>query len=401
MLSQEVEERLAEHLVDRIEKENEYILKKIGNTIKYISTLSPSQAYQISQILKYGGTYEEIAKEIARISGKNIQDIYKIFEEVAKSNKQFAREFYQYRGINYIPYNKDSALKKQVESIAKITADTYKNISNTTGIGYLFKDLNGQMYFKNIQESYYSIIDSGILSISQGKETFDTQMRKIMKQIGQNGLVMYESGRTRRLDSAVRMNLLDGIRQVSNETSQRFGEEYGADGIEITVHMNPAPDHADIQGKQFSIEEFEKLQNGKIAKDINNVKYNGADKRHISEYNCQHRTMNIVLGISKPQYTEKQLKEIEKNNLKGFEFEGKHYTNYEGTQLQRRLELSIRKQKDVQILARASGDKELIEQSQNKIRLLTNKYNQLCNVSGLLPKNKRMQVTEYRRVKVA
>ena len=54
----------------------------------------------------------------------------------------------------------------------------------------------------------------------------------------------------------------------------------------------------------------------------------------------------------------------------------------------------------MQILARASGDTELIEQSQNRIRLLTNKYNSLCKTSGLLPKKQRMQVSGYRRIKV-
>ena len=53
MLSQEVEERLAEHLVNRIEEANSYILKRIGEAIKQISTLTPSQAYQIQQVLKY------------------------------------------------------------------------------------------------------------------------------------------------------------------------------------------------------------------------------------------------------------------------------------------------------------------------------------------------------------
>ena len=53
MLSQEVEEKLAEHLIDRIEDTNSYILKRIGKAIKQISTLTPSQAYQIQQILKY------------------------------------------------------------------------------------------------------------------------------------------------------------------------------------------------------------------------------------------------------------------------------------------------------------------------------------------------------------
>lgn len=53
MLSQEVEEKLADILVTRIEETNSYILKRIGEAIKQISTLTPSQAYQIAQILKY------------------------------------------------------------------------------------------------------------------------------------------------------------------------------------------------------------------------------------------------------------------------------------------------------------------------------------------------------------
>ena len=327
-----------------------------------------------------------------------MQDIYKIFEEVAKNNKQFAKQFYKYRGIDYIPYKKDIALQNQVNSIARLTADTYLNIANTRGIGFLFRNQNGQMYFKDIQQAYYEIIDRGILAISQGKETFQTEMRRIIKDVGGNGVVIYESGRTRRLDSAVRMNLLDGIRQVSNETAQRFAQEYNADGVEISVHSNPAPDHADVQGRQFSNEEYKKLSDGEVAKDYKGISRQlGHSKngsyRHISEYNCYHKIFPIVLGVSKPEYTDKQLKEIQEKNEKGFEFEGKHYSNYEGTQLQRKIETEIRKAKDTQILARASEDTELIEQSQNKIRLLTRKYNDLCKASGLLPKKQRMSVS--------
>lgn len=130
-----------------------------------------------------------------------------------------------------------------MKSIADLTANTYLNIARTTGIGFLFEDLSGNISFKNIQQSYYDVIDRAIISISQGKETYQTEMRRIMKQMGNSGLVLYQSGITRRLDSAIRMNILDGIRDVSMETNKRFGAEYGADGVEITVHQNPAPDH--------------------------------------------------------------------------------------------------------------------------------------------------------------
>lgn len=401
MLSQEIEEKLANILVTRIEETNTKILKQIGNSIKQISNISPSQAFKLSRILKYGSTYNNIVKELANASGKNVQDIYKIFEEVAKNNKQFAKEFYEYRRIDYIPYSKDLALQNEVKSIATLTANTYINISNTSGIGFLFKDKEGNPYFKNLRQTYYDIIDEAILNISQGKEDFYSSMRNTLKQIGRNGLVLYESGRTRRLDSAVRMNILDGIRQLNNETSKRFGKEYNADGIEISVHSNPAPDHADIQGRQFSNEEYEKLQNGGIAKDYQGNIYNGSEKRHISEYNCYHKIFTIVLGVSKPEYTDKQLKEIQQKNIDGFDFEGKHYTMYEGTQLQRKLELEVRKQKDTQILARASGDKELAQESQRKINVIMIKYNQLCTASGLQPKKIRMSVSGYRKIKVA
>lgn len=400
MLSQEVEERLAEHIVNCIEEANTYILKKIGEAIKQISTLTPSQAYQISQILKYGGTYNEIAKELARVSGKNVQDIYKIFEEVAKNNKQFAKQFYKYRGIDYIPYKKDIALQNMVKSLASITADMYKNISNTSVIGFVQDGT-----FKQLQQVYQDTIDKAILSISQGKQDFYSSMRQTLKELGGSGLVQYESGRTRRLDSAVRMNLLDGIRQVSNETSKRFGEEYNADGIEISVHSNPAIDHADVQGRQFSNEEYKKLSDGEVAKDYKGISRQlGHSKngsyRHISEYNCYHKIFPIVLGVNKPEYTDKQLKEIQEKNEQGFEFEGKHYSNYQGTQLQRKIETEIRRAKDTQILARASGDDELVQESQARISLLTKKYNKLCQESGLQPKKIRMQVSGYKRIKV-
>ena len=413
MLSQEVEERLAEHLTTRIEEANSYILKKIGEAIKQISTLTPSQAYQIQQILKYGGTYNEIAKELARVSGKNIQDIYKIFEEVAKNNKQFAKQFYKYRDIDYIPYKKDIALQNMVKSIATVTADMYKNISNTSVIGFVQDGT-----FKQLQQVYQDTIDKAILSISQGKQDFYSSMRQTLKELGGSGLVQYESGRTRRLDSAVRMNILDGMRALNNETSRRFGEEYGSNMVEVSHHTNSAPDHIDtIDGKQFAridvirqqiasgIEKEIKLEDiqgtkvkvkGKWYDDYDTI--NNSLERKVSTLNCRHYPFEGILGVSKPSYTKEQIEADKKKNLDGFKFEGKHYTLYEGSQLCRRVELEIRKAKDTQILARASGDDELVLQSQGRITKLTNKYREILKASGLPSQLQRASVSGYRRV---
>ena len=84
-------------------------------------------------------------------------------------------------------------------------------------------------------------------------------------------------------------------------------------------------------------------------------------------------------------------------NNEGFEFEGKHYTNYEGTQLQRNLERAIREQKDIQILAKASDTTNLIDKAQQNITVLTNKYRKLSEASKLPTKAQRLRVSGYRR----
>ena len=52
MLSEEVLEKVVERLTNRIEQGNEYILTKIGNKIDEIGTLQPTQAIQLSQMIK-------------------------------------------------------------------------------------------------------------------------------------------------------------------------------------------------------------------------------------------------------------------------------------------------------------------------------------------------------------
>ena len=158
-----------------------------------------------------------------------------------------------------------------------------------------------------------------------------------------------------------------------------------------------------VQGRQFSNKEFENFQNDRKAVDYTGMvfepEFEGHDRRSISEYNCYHYIFSIILGVSKPQYSDKQLQEIIDNKNKTFEFDGKTYNMYEGTQLQRRIESAIREAKDTQILARASEDNELVLQSQTRITQLTTKYKQLCNISGLPNKlSTRASIPNYRRI---
>nr|DAH71991.1 MAG TPA: minor capsid protein [Caudoviricetes sp.] len=403
MLNNEQEEKLVQILIDRIQELNEVILKMIGKRIKQIRLATPQELTEIRKMLMNGEDLRKIFNLLSKVTNLNIQDVFDIYASEAKINQEYAKKFYDVRGVQYVPYSQNKALKEQIKALATITAREYANISKTTAIGYTIRDTKGNIVFKDISKTYKEILDKSILNVSTGKETFYEQIRKDLKQLGQSGLktIDYESGRSIRLDSAIKMNVLGGVRDLTNTLQTQFGEEFGADGIEISVHQNPAEDHAPIQGKQFSLEEYQYIQNEMPFMDYKGRKYN-AIKREIGQWNCYHYIFNIVLGVNKPQYSDEELAEIEENNKKGFKIDGKHYTNYEGTQLQRALEREIRKQKDIQILAKESGDKDLVSQSQTKITQLTNKYKQLCNISGLSNQLKtRGLVSGYGRVNVA
>lgn len=428
MLNDEIIDKLTERVVRRYENVNTFILKKMGENIKKIGTLSSTDALKLQQVFKYGGDYEKIAQELAKVSGLSVQDIYEIFEGVSKKDLQFAKQFYDYRGVSFIPYEENIALQKQVESIVRISIGDF--LINTSMLGYGLQDSKGNVVYQGIRETYNKLIDEAILSISTGKETFQESMRRQLKTLGGGGLrVIYPTTYidkngivkhyTRRLDSVIRTDLQEGIRALHNANQEILGEDFGYNGIEITHHSNSAPDHINtVDGKQFvlvdkvqeqinmGIEKEIKQEDirgnqvrikGKIYDDFNAV--NNSLKRKVSTLNCKHYEFSIMVGISKPNYTQEQLDEDKEKNIQGFELDGKHYSLYEGTQLQRQLERAIREQKDIQILAKSSDDMELVGTAQSNITKLTQKYKELSQISGLPTKMKRLTVSGYRRTK--
>lgn len=406
-ITEEQVELIIEKFIKRIEQANTYFLQSIGSSVKKIRELKPSQAQQLVQILKYDGNYEDIIREMAKLTKMNVKDIDMIFKAYAKKDQEFYKKFYEYKNKPYVPFEENEVLQKQTQALANMVKNEIYNFTRSNVLGYTIRDLKGRPQFFGLKETYNRVLDEALLNVGQGKETFDSAMTRIMKEIGGSGLktVEYESGRSVRLDSAARMHLKSSLRELHNENQRIFGQEFGADGVEISVHFNPAPDHAPVQGHQFSYEEYEKLQNGEEATDYKGNKltldHDGKNGyRPISELNCYHNEFDIVLGISEPEYTDEQLQQIIDDNEKGFEFDGKHYTNYEGTQLQRKIEREIRKQKDIQILGKASNNEEMILESQMKITQLTRKYKELSDISGLTAKLKRAKVSGYKRTKI-
>ena len=133
-------------------------------------------------------------------------------------------------------------------------------------------------------------------------------MRDTLRKVGESGLctMEYESGYTRRLDSAVRMNLLEGIRQINQGIQDKIGEELGADGVEISAHIYCAPDHEDVQGRQMTNAEYAKWD-----------AEHAYPKRQIGKLNCHHFVFRVLLGIQEPIHTPEELDRMKEENAKG------------------------------------------------------------------------------------
>lgn len=404
MIDEELQEKLLSVFDKRFENYNTKVLEELGNVIKQFKDLTPSQAYALGQQLKYNTTVKDLLDELSKISGLSVKDLKAILEKVAKENIGFADVYYKARGLETPIYSENKALQRLVSSVYNITGEEFKNIAKSTGFRLLGD--NGEPLLLDIDETYKYVIDKCVIAVSQGKETYQQSMRSTLKQLSDSGVrrIDYANNYSRRIDSSVRMNVLDAVREVSNQSQMLFGEEFGSDGIEISTHLNPSPDHSNVQGHQFSNKEYEKLQSTGVATDYNGEVIDIRIKdnfRPISTMNCFHYIFSIVLGVSKPQYSNEELKKIIDDNEKGAELDGKHYTNYELTQIMRKLETKIREQKDLQIMARASDDKDLILQAQTKITQLTNKYKQVVKISGLPNQlSTRGRVYNYHRVSI-
>lgn len=404
MLSENAIENLVRPIVERQQKINEYVIETICDRIKEIGGLTASDVNRLVRILQMGADVQKINDEIARQTGLQVADIKRIIKTVALDNYIDARRFYDYRMLPYIPFEQNEILQRRVQALANQTADTYVNMSKSSG--FMIRDYKNPTRLKptSISQTYQSIIDEAVQASQSGVIDYNTAMRRSIKQLADSGIrfITYPtaSGRpyTQRADTAVRRNILDGIRAVNQEMQDLVGEQFGADGVEISVHANPAADHAEMQGHQYTKAEFENMQSGKDFYDIQGRKYQGFE-RAVGTLNCRHFAYSIIIGEATQNFSDAQLKEILDRNEKGYTLpNGKHLTMYECTQVQRNMETKIRAAKDGQIAARASGDDVLAKQYQAKINKWQKEYRAFSKACGLSIRRDKTAVAGYQKI---
>lgn len=384
MVTRETIDNIPDVIADRLAEANEYMLRKMGENIKRIGMLAPSDVHRLDEMRRAGADIKKIVSEVSKRTERSLLDIATMFAILADINMSEAYDAYKFRGLEYVPYAKNDYLKRFVESYIRRTAGTLRNLSQTHALRIFSAKKNA---FVSFADGYKDAIDQAVTNSALGIQDYQSAMRDTLRKVGESGLctMEYESGYTRRLDSAVRMNLLEGIRQINQGIQDQIGEELGADGVEISAHVYCAPDHEDIQGRQMTNAEYAKWD-----------AEHAYPKRQIGKLNCHHFVFRVLLGIQEPIHTPEELDRMKEENAKGIYFEGKHYTGYQATQIQRSLEAQIRKYKDLHTLARSAGDDVLKRKAQTQITALTHKYKEFSEAAGLSFKGKRLQVSGYK-----
>lgn len=273
-------------------------------------------------------------------------------------------------------------------SVQKLITDYPDKVAILSdGDYYCFPITNASGRFIGLDKAYTDALDKAVMQVASGATDFNTAMRDTIKSLGGSGMrVDYGGGITRQLDTAVRQSILWGAKQASVAYNEMIGEELGCDGIEIDWHSNPRPSHEFMQGKQYSL-------NGK--KTVNGKTYEDAAPalRALEDYGCLHFKTPIICGVSEPRITQEELAELNRKNARTFTVDGRTQSGYEWKQDMRRLEAETRRQRNIRTVAEASGDKELVRQCDERIKLVNKKYAQISKATGIKTDTQRMGIT--------
>ena len=268
---------------------------------------------------------------------------------------------------------------------------------------FVIRDMKNQSKFLsyNFDKTYRTVINEALTYSTVSKELRDVALKRTETQLFDSGVryMIHNSSddttSVKNANTSIRFNVLDGVKNLINEMQKIMGKQFGANALELSAHIYPAPDHAPAQGHQFSKEEVEKMQAGMDFKDLQGNSYVGFE-RNIGAWNCRHYFMQIKKG-AEPQHTQKELDKILEENEKGYTDEnGRHWTLYECTQVQRRYEREIRNAKEKYLYGKALNDKNMMARARNSVGRLTTRYKQFSNQCNIPAKLERIRVKDYK-----
>ena len=338
-------------------------LKDIVRRLAKAGKVTSAADWQINRLNFIGNGSRDIQNLIQAAAGKTKAEMAKLYADAAQETYTRDRDLYTATGKAQTPYSQNRELQQMVNGIINQTNGTIENITRSTG--FMIKDpTTGQLRFTSTSDIYNSYLDRNITAMLSGAFDYNTMIRKTVQELSSSGLrsVDYASGRSNRVDVAVRRALLTGYAQVTSQVTFSNAADLGTDLFEVSWHPDARPDHQPWQGKVWTRRELE-------------TKCGYGSVTGLCGANCRHVFYPYVKGVSHRQWTDAELatRNAAENTPKTYK--GKDYTDYQATQHQRQLETAMRAYRERTLLL-LDGDaaEEDITISRAKLRALMQQY---------------------------
>ena len=353
----------------------DFLLRDIARRVAEAGRITSTAGYQIWKIQGLGKSQKEVKKKLAELLNASLNEIDEIFEQAAEEGYKF--DLSKLPTVEGIPFEENESLIQIVRAAVTLAQDDFTNITQTIGMISPY----GQRL--PLYDAYNACCDFAFKQVFTGAADYNTAVQMACRNLYQRGLVTvdYESGAKASIETAVRRNIMGGLGLMQEKISEQNHEKYGADGWEISAHAASAPDHEPIQGKQYRDEEYQELNNSLV--------------RRIGTLNCGHAAFPIFYGVTEPTYTAEQLEAFKRANADGITYQGKHYTTYEATQAQRRLETAIRKCKRKITVLEGAGDDDALRAARTRYTRLNQEYARFSKAAGLRTQTARLKAAGF------
>lgn len=382
---------LPEELAELVRGLEDTLLNEICSRLALKDQLNEVTVQAIRALRSHGIDTKDIEKAIQKTSGISEKKLNKLFDDVIARNQKYYTDVIDMAGLTQPETLVDASV---IAAIRAQTLDEFHNI--TASMGFLVD--NGRIMLRPAK-AYQWALDSAALQIQTGAISYNQAIKPAVQQLAESGIktVNYESGHVDQIDVAVRRAVMTGVNQICNQYTNQSAEYLQTRYFEISAHSgardNPGPSpwssHKDWQGKVYYLsEDGEPDPLGKYSDLVASTGYGYVDG--LTGANCRHHKYPFIPGVSERAYTDEQLAHID-DGL-GCEFDGKKYTAYEATQLQRRIERQIRAQKKQKSAYKAAKLPEKARAANIKLRRLTEKYHDFSDAAGLPEQPERLKV---------
>ena len=352
------------------------LLKEICSRLKSSDQLNEVTVQDIQALRSHGIDLTAIKKAIRETTGISKTKLNKLLDDVVERNRKYYTELIDLAHITQPETLVDAA---EVAAIRSQTLNTFRNL--TASMGFLVD--NGRTMLPPAK-AYQWALDNATMQIRNGAINYNQAIKTAVKELADSGLkvVDYESGHRDQIDVAARRAVMTGVSQICAKYTEQSAEYLETPYFEVSAHAGardkpgPSPwsSHKDWQGKVYSV------RTGDIYPSIYEVCGLGAVDG-LEGANCRHRRNVWVEGVSERTYTDEQLEHID-DGL-GCTFDGKDYTAYEATQMQRRVERQIIKQKKLVTAYKASNQMDEYRAAKAKLTRLNSKYKAFSEAAKL------------------